>query len=339
MAYDKNIALQIKRRDRLAGLFFLGAMAILAIGLLVNRQQIGEFENKQGYFTEIKRAYGLAAGADVELSGVVIGKVKSVELQSSGIIRVDLDLYRRYQGFVTVGSHMEIPTVRGMSEILGAPRLHFVHNTESSAPLPPGSRIETIEPEDLASILKRLELGALADRVNTIFSNAEQIVANLEKTTSTIAAQDIGQVVDNSTLATERLAEAATSVNQVLAQVNEITRDVGNSREALPQIMASTDALLKNTDQLIQNMDRLMLSLEEVSQVVLADSARISRILSESEEMVENANQISDKVNQHWLLGPGKAEPQQTWSGFHPRLSSPYEEKPEQTGAAQPATD
>lgn len=330
MAEDHNIAVEIRNRDRMVGFFFTLGFLVLIVMLVVNRQQVGEFDTKLPYHTLVSRSFGLAPGADVELSGVVIGKVREVELQRDGKIRIDLDLFQRYQEFYTTGSYLEVPPVRGVSEMLATADIDFVHNPESNTALEPGSLIQTIEPTVLADALKRLELSELADRVQLIFDNTEKIVSNLQGTTEHWSEQDFSEMISNTNDATAGLAEAAVSVNQLLQRMNSIAEQVEDRSDRIPEIMSASEDLVRSANALVGQVS-------EILDRVNANSGRVQRVLLRSEELLETTNDLTQKLNNHWLLG-GDQPPKEGWSGFRPRPISPYDESPAESPALPPAT-
>lgn len=317
---DRNIAVEIRNRDRLVGFFFTLAFLILVVMLVVNRQQVGEFDTKIGYYTEVSRSYGLKPGADVELSGVVIGKVRDVELQRDGKIRIDLDMFSRYSEFLTTGSYLEVPPVRGVSELLATADIDFVHNSESSVRIEPGSQIDTVEPTVLADTLKELELEQLANRVEVIFDNTEAIVANLQDTTQHWSEQDFSEMITNTNQATARLGDAAESVNELLERMNRIAGQVEDRSDRIPEIMTASEELVRSANELVNQVGDVVTAMN-------AQSGRVQRILLRSEELLEVTNDLTQKLNNHWLLG-GDAPPEEGWSGFRPRNISPYDEAP-----------
>ncbi|MGB2391157.1 MAG: MlaD family protein [Pseudomonadales bacterium] len=91
----------VSNKDRIVGLFVIGALFIFLLGFIIPMIRDLADEEQLTFYTQVERTYGITPDALVSLKGVAVGKVISVELSSDGSVRVDIALSNAYADFYT----------------------------------------------------------------------------------------------------------------------------------------------------------------------------------------------------------------------------------------------
>ena len=176
-----NIPYQVSGIDRLVGLAIVVALILASMATVRHFRETAPLDEVIHYHTLLKRAYGIAQGADIRLAGISIGKVGDVVLERTGKVRLEIRIERKYQEFVTRGSHLEIASTMGLAAIVDLTKLNFVSNPETDELLSPGALIETVEPMDLADALNSSEIAKMAENIKTILASSAELSAAMAR--------------------------------------------------------------------------------------------------------------------------------------------------------------
>jgi phospholipid/cholesterol/gamma-HCH transport system substrate-binding protein len=309
MAGRDNAPYQISSVDRLVGLVIVVALILLAVVVVRHFRETAPAHEALAYHTLLTRSYGIAKGADIRLAGISVGKVESIGLEKSGQVRIDFHIDRDYRRFVTRGSYLKIASTMGLAAIMELTKLNFVSNAESSALLPPGSRVDTAEPVDLADTLSADEIAILADNVKAIIANLAMLSRTMARNQELISSSlsNVGEItmeirdsvrslpdiVDSATTGFAAWEKAGTDLYTVIDDVSGDVRQVGtNSVKASDKI----DAALGELHRLIAQLNTVMQRMQE-------GADQVPLILSEARALIQGANRLTERLNRHWLLG------------------------------------
>lgn len=346
---SKSHGLEIRHIDRIVGVFIMGAIIIGVASWFLRQQGLGEFEEKIPFYTIVSESYGLVADGEINLAGVTIGTISSVTLQDDGKVLVKMGFIERDRKFLTEGSQLEVASAIGVQSLLGGGGLIFNYNPDSTVLLDLNTELTTIEPVDLATQIEAFDLPGLAEQVKSIVYNVNQITLDLTESTKVFpklmddvaqqipqALGDVEQVVKNVEVLTHRLE--AEQVPAILGSVENnlgslqtamdsvsgiLTASEGNIKQIMANAAGATDELNKATTDL----NALLVDLQSIVKDVGASSEQLPGVLARSEDLLDNSVELTDKLNNHWLLG-GKGEidaPNHPWPSIHSIGESPYD--------------
>ncbi len=357
---SRNHGIEVRYIDRIVGVFIMAAIVIIAASWFLRLHGLGDLEEKLPFHTIVSESFGLAPAGEIDLAGITIGTIKNVTLQDDGKVRVDMDFIKRYEQFLTVGSHLEVEPTIGVQSLLGGGGLIFHYNAEETARLTLDTALDITEPVDLAEQIAAFDLPGLAEQVKQIVANVEQLTGdqgalavalnnvsditnNLADSTSVFPAlmadveQQIPKIIGNVETLTRRLEEDQVpailgSVENNLASLQTamdsvsgiLTSSEGNIEQIMGNAAGATDQLNKATGDL----NALLAELQGIVEDVHASSTQLPGVIARSEDLLDNSVELTDKLNSHWLLG-GKgpaSEPPQPWPSIHSIDNSPYDE-------------
>ncbi len=309
MIDNERVPYQISSFDRIVGVVIVIALLVAGVALVRHFRVLAvPTEDVIKYYSMLNRSYGITKGADIRLAGITIGNVSRVRLMEDGRVRLTVKIAHEYQNFITEGSYLEVSSTMGLEAIVELTRLNFVSNRESKALMPDSSFIQTIEPTSLADTFNTQEVAKVAENVKAILVNLRELS---------------GAVSDNQQV-----------VSDALRNVGEATQEVRDAMRALPGIADSAtkgfDAWEKAGTSLHWVIDDVSDDVREVSDNAVKASERLNTTLAELERLIELSNQLSDKLNRHWLLGDdGGGKKRALYSpSIHPNtgISKPKEE-------------
>lgn len=181
-----------KQNVFISGIFlcFLFILCGIIISMLGKDQAF--FEGQSAIKTYVKNAQNLKIGAAVQLKGIRVGTLESIEFIELNKIELILKIKSKYLNWIRKDSYIEVKT----QGVLGDKLLEILGGTTDSVAMNDGDIIETLDQNSFDKLLNRGEdIMVTADRLlkklDIIFSNVdEQTVAisfkNLEKSLETL---------------------------------------------------------------------------------------------------------------------------------------------------------
>ena len=313
MRKSEKEAYAITPADRLVGLLVVLAAIGVVVALVLRAQEIGPGEKTLGYYTVIGRSFGIVQGGDIRLSGITIGKINQVSLLDDGRVRVDMRISDTYRRFVTAGSYLEIGTSIGLAAVLGSTGLNLVSDRTSTELLEEGSLLDTREPTSLADVLSEDEIGRAAD-------NLKALLENLRSVSDSVAAnrQIITEALQSMTTISEGLKHTVDMLPDMVATVNtgfDTWRDAGSqvgnvvrdSGEDIRVVAADARVASGQLKVLLKELTELTRRADDIVANIQLGADELPALISDSHALVRGANEITERVNQHWLLGGERA--------------------------------
>lgn len=219
------------------------------------------------YKADFSEAGGLAAGDNVEISGVVMGTVTSVDLEDDGYVQATFN--------VKHGGHLGSLTGARISSstLLGTKVIKLT--SDGTGTLTPGSTIplsRTTAPYDLTQVLSTLttqagqvNAGQLATAFNTIAATLKNAppdlrsaLAGVEGLSKTISSRDaaLTQLTRVSDQVTRVLAQRTTQIRELITSGNQILATLYQRRTEIRELLASVTAVADQLKGLVADNER-----------------------------------------------------------------------------------
>ncbi len=280
---------------------------------------------------------GLQPQAPVRYKGVSVGKVTFIgfdpDVSGNIVIRLTVD-----------DTTPLSPSTFATLSYQGITGLAFVQLDDSgdpAQPMPAGASGVPRLP------LKNSRLGELTDQAPELLAKVQQALDSINQVLGEQNQKKLGTVLDNTAVATERIAAAAQNVNQLIAQMDstlrqrvdpalaqvpavtqELTRSLQAVRTAADDIARMSTNIDKTADRLNQKdgpLDRLAEGTAALSRVAETfGAATLPRVNRVSEDASRAARQLSRTVNgindnpQSLIFGSGNVPPGPGEPGFAP---------------------
>jgi phospholipid/cholesterol/gamma-HCH transport system substrate-binding protein len=318
-----------------AGIFVLVVSALLiALAVWLGR------ESGSSHTYELSTSdtvTGLQPQAPVRYKGVAVGKVTFIgfdpDVAGNIVIRLTVD-------DTTPLSPSTFATL-SYQGITGLAFVQLDDSGETAQPLPAGASGVPRLP------LKNSRLGELTDQAPELLAKVQQALDSVNKMLGEQNQKKVGAVLDNTAVATERIAAVAQNVNQLVVQLDstlrqrvdpalaqvpgmaqELTRSLQAVRTAADDVARMSTNIDKTADRLNQKdgpLDRLAEGTAALSRVAETfGAATLPRVNRVSEDASRAARQLSRTVNgindnpQSLIFGSGNVPPGPGEAGFAP---------------------
>ena len=323
---------EITHADRAVGVVVLLCLVLVVGAVVLHYQEIGPAEKTYPYYTMLARSYGIAKGGDISLSGISIGRIERVALQRGGQVRVDFVVSEDYREFVTVGSHLEVDYSIGLTTFIGGAGLSFVSNHETTAVIPASEFIETVPPVELSEFLNEKE-------VRNILANIKVLMQNLSDISQTFADNQrvISTALQNTEEATATLRDAVKTIPGMSDSVGtgfaawerageRVYRVVDDAGADIQALAGSARRSSESLDRTLVELRQLMGRANNVMADMQASASQIPPLISDGHALIRNANELTSRLNRHWLVGGAPQEPPRLYSpSIHPTGEALYQ--------------
>lgn len=278
----------------------MGAVVLLALLSLVYMSIYGSVFHGVGetpnlYHTRLKESYGISTGGIITLSGLRVGTVDSLELQSDGQVLVALYLDPQHSHFYREGSKVVIDSQLALGSVISGQGLIFQPGEDGAELLPKGSWIPADEPQSLEELMQEWNVYELAETLQQMAQDMSEVVGAINQNQDQLIAAmtHSAEVSANMAAATGEIPAMVGEINQLLETVNETINRLGNDASKVTGDLAE---VMVNTRDLTASLEVLAAS--------MAPTAEKSPILMDNLIQVSRETEVLlNKLSQHWLLG------------------------------------
>ena len=310
------------------GALVLVALAVLGTGVVMIGDQNHLFSRKNTYFASFQSVSGLNPGNPVQLNGVDVGNVKTIELPtdpSRTQIRVEINLDRRYAERVRGDSQARIKTLG----LLGDKYVELTSGSLEYPATPDGGDIQAAAPtsvdqlmatgEDVMAnvteisaslrvILKRMEEGqGLLGELTTESQSGQKVVDAALETLASMknlanrlesGRGTVGRLINDPGIA-DSLTAAIERLNGTLSKLDEgegLLPKLLNDPEYPKRVDATLASIQTSAEDLSRFADRVEKG-EGLLPKLLNDAEYSEKVTGELEEILSKMNDLATKLN------------------------------------------
>jgi phospholipid/cholesterol/gamma-HCH transport system substrate-binding protein len=314
--------IRVRNTDEWIGLLVIGAIAVLFIAVL----QAGVLRDWFKPTAELRLVLpetgvaGLAAGADVEVLGTKAGVVRRVVIEPNQQMYALLEIDEQATAFVRRDSEA---VVRRQFGLAGAA---FVDISRGS-----GEEIDwsyavieaTTEraPTDNISAL----IDEVRQKVFPILDNAGRATDALAQTMERInrGEGNVGRLLVDDTVVQQAETiiksanESVANLNQILVQVESITRETSGP-EGVPALIDRSNDVMRSLDSVAREIDQAAKSAPTIARDAGKTAANLPAVLTQLQVTLQELDRLSAQLRSSWLLGGTEQPPPQEPKTFSP---------------------
>ncbi len=212
------------------GLFILGTLSVLAIGIFIIGDRQFLFSSTYRLHAAFDTVAGLPTGAEVRIGGVRRGTVDYIQVPRSPnekvLIAMDLDSSTRQ--VIRKDSVASIET----EGLLGNKFVSVSFGSKDGEPVHDGDSLQTAVPLDFSDLMKKTN--QILDRTQSSMQNVEEATADMKSITSTIRGGEgtMGALIKDKTLY-RRLDDTTAGMRDTVAEAKTGVTAFQENMEAL----------------------------------------------------------------------------------------------------------
>jgi phospholipid/cholesterol/gamma-HCH transport system substrate-binding protein len=291
MSDTASLPKPVRRRESAAwvGLFLIvGILAVL--GTLFVMTEPAMFRGRYIIFTNVSNAGGMRRGDAVQMRGVPIGRVMTLQISQEGV-RIQMEIEGEYK--IPRDSHVEIKSGGLMAGMV--------------VDVVPGTSAEYVKAGEVLPGVSGQGMGDITSNLNA------QISKVLERAQALLSEQTVTNVRDSSGELAQLLRQLNTTVGEQRKQLNTLTASLQRSSAGLERVTAGAEKItagpelersVKRIDEMTARMSEVSTSLDRSSKQVESIIARMDRgegtlgKLSRDPALYDNLTQAAHNINQ-----------------------------------------
>lgn len=232
-----------KRNFLISGSFIIILTVLSMVSVFFISGENNIFSTRINLHIVVSNAQNLKEGAAVQLKGIQVGTVSSIEFQEVDQLKITLGLDQNYQEWIREDSYVALKTQGVLGdmfvEILGGSSEAKIKKDGSRLKVQQGPSIDQFigKGEDILVVAGRV-LGRLDSilesvenkKISTILENIESSSLSTKKVMESLEKQNIGGLVSN-------MNKASVGLNNSLGSLDRITKRIENGPGTLHSLV------------------------------------------------------------------------------------------------------
>lgn len=216
-----------KKNYLISGIFISILLAVVMVTIFMLNKQNPLFSRRIYLKTEVKNAQNLKEGAAVQLKGIKVGSVTSIEFKNHDTLVINLGINSQYQEWIKSDSYLQFKT----AGVLGDKFLEISGGSEQTQAVNDGDILPTNESSQIEHIITKSEdvveaAGSILTKMDKILStvevtrfdkllmNLEQLSGNANKTLVTMNEKGFAQSMTNLKTSSDSLAKMTKRIEE-----------------------------------------------------------------------------------------------------------------------------
>lgn len=290
------------KRSLYVGLFIFIGMIFLFGGILMVGNLHETFKKKMQLVSVFDEVNGLQTGANVWLSGVKIGKVRSIRISKDRNVWVTLDIENTAQQFIVKDAKTKI----GTDGLIGNKVVIIYGGTENSQSVNDGDTLQvgsTYSTENMMNTLQKNNENLLA--ITTDFKKISHKLTTNEGTVGKLLNDDI--LYDNINSVALSLNNASAKADKLIVSLNEYSAKLNKKGSLANDLVTDTIVFnsIKKSVLELQNMTKTAnVFMENLKEASANPNSAIGVLLHDKEsgaslkKTIENLESSSGKLDE-----------------------------------------
>lgn len=229
-----------KKNYLVSGIFISVLLLVAMVTIFMLNKENPVLSSKIYIKTEVKNAQNLKEGAAVQLKGVKVGSVSSIEFKTLDTLQITLGVNEKYHEWIKKDSSISFKT----QGVLGDKFLEITGGTEGSPGIANGDMLVTSEASQIDHIITKSEdlvvaagsiltkfdriISSVEDRrIDKILSNLENLTANSNKVMMSLNDKGFSQTMANLKTSSESIGRMTKRIEEGPGTLHALIYDQG----------------------------------------------------------------------------------------------------------------
>lgn len=299
---------RVKHFDRYVGILVILAIILAVVALVFVGRGQKWFAKRVSYKVVFNKVQGLKPGTPVTISGMEVGNVKSLWLNSQSRVELRIEVLQKYRENIRQDSQATIAMA-----LIGGKTVEITVGSPGKPSLPAGSTIPSLEPKEITDLLKEIDLKGSLKKIDEVLDNLKSItrklddpkgslfrtLGNLEFVTSQFknGRGNVGAILQDKKMHGEVNAAIA-QARRSLSNVEEITRNVAQVSKNLPPLMGEVDRSVKEVPRLVEELKKALAELPPILEEVKKTTAHAPAIAENVKEITQDGKGVVKDVKE-----------------------------------------
>jgi phospholipid/cholesterol/gamma-HCH transport system substrate-binding protein len=277
--------IRFNKYEKVAGLFVGIAIGAAALGLIGVAVKNGWFARKVKFATEIESADGVHAGTLVQIQGLRVGAVTSVELQANDRVRIEFEVFEKFANKIRTDSSVQMYRPFILSDKV----LDVSVGSDGAEFLQAGQMLPTHSSSDIMDMLSGRKMGMILSSFDNLASSLKivgEAFSNPKRT------KDLVQMMDS-------LRPLVENVNKMSQEIIKIT---GVANKALPTFSKEVPDLGHQMALIVKNLNVLTTELQKLTPAIGVIAPELPRTSRRAVEALDEMVVLLKAMQRSFLL-------------------------------------
>lgn len=275
-------------------------VAIVAmIGLFVAKVKSSKmFADVVHYHTYMKTAQGISTETIVNISGIDVGKVSSLDIDEHNRIHIDFFVYKDFQKLLRADSKGELNKL----SLVGNAVIIIKAGSAKKPMLEEGAEINIEEPVTTDDLIAGVT--PVIKDMESLINNLSQIVSAIHPDAVQGSTQDLRAILGNVRGLSDHVNQGKGSLGRILYDKNQ-EQSVNNSLLLIEKTLAGISTRVNETQPLLDNVNKLTVQSQkmmgDVHKSVLKVDKQLDQIpvlLNSGQTVLKNTQSVLDTSEQ-----------------------------------------
>ena len=310
-------------QERIAGIFILIALLVIAGLILIQIQSSHLFDDRIYYDTYLTNAQGISTETLINISGIEVGRVMTIDITSDNRIHVKFFVYEGFQRLLRTDSTGELSKL----SVIGNTAIIIKAGSHQLPILEANSTIAIEEPVTIDVLIGKLT--PVITSLNEIVLNVSALIAAVEPAQLRSATEDLALLMKNLREISDQVAGGKGLVGKILYDdaleqeitlaiqgVNPIVKDVAKTVRQAKKDMQLVEKILLETEKRVQEIalvlepaagiadksNRIASELQFTTQQVNREIGQLPEMVDKMQRLLDSTNRTINATQQIWPL-------------------------------------
>ncbi|HAZ14820.1 MAG: hypothetical protein A2X86_22145 [Bdellovibrionales bacterium GWA2_49_15] len=250
----------------------IGILASIA-GMLIAVLIIGKrnlwFEAKNSYFAYYRDVEGLTEGSLVTLSGLRVGEVESLEVNTDNQIKVTFSVKNSLEGKIRQDSMAR----QHRAFVIGEKRIDIVPGSGNMPQVANGGEIKGLDSMDLPDLVSGKNIGNITGKLEGVLTGVKKWSDALLILSDKIGPNDLANLY-------KEIGPLLTNINTLMGDLKDFTDITKTARREMIGNGLLTDTL-KSTNLTMKNANKILIPLTKREQLLEMTLNNVNAMMSE----------------------------------------------------------
>lgn len=270
-------------QERIVGVFVLAALFVIFLLFFINSKTAHLFEDSVTFNAYLNNAIGVSTDTPIKISGLDVGRVKSIDIAEDNRIHLRLLVYAKYRNLVRKDSTASL----GKLSVIGRSMVLIEAGSPDSPLLPDKATIKVEEPMTMDELIA--ELTPVVKAVEVSVERFSQLITAIQPEQMQSIASNIEQSSKNIRQISEQISHGKGAVGMALYDET--------FRKRLENSVTAIDKAFSQAEARIAQLEPTLNELQTISQHGSKASEDLPAISKEFHELLANANTTLTGVN------------------------------------------
>lgn len=286
------------------GIFTILFIVIFTASLLFILKEKGLFEKKYPFAFYADNASYFSLETPITYAGFKIGSIEKIGLTYDGKVFAHFTVSKQYRKLVNRKSYLMLER-----PLIGSPVISLI-SEPNNIMLHPHAILQFTVQDDINDLVIKLEpivkklqtiissIDSIASRISDPNGSFFQTLANIEKTSHTIAAHDsVINALTGDRESAKNIAATIKTLKQSIEEMKKITTDIGKIIAPTKDISRNINEILIDVKHKLQSLDSLVNTIGSSDKDIVLIKEQILLGMDKSNKLIEKVESLLQKNN------------------------------------------